>query len=819
MNQRVYKILEFDKIINILASYAASELGKERCKSLVPSNDIGFIKDSLRTTNDAVLFMENKGTPPLSSVKDIRTSIKRIEIGGVLSFSELLGVRDILTTSRRLKDHSKGGDNFVVNKDIEDDNNIIESMISTLYINKRLEEHIDSCILNDEEMADDASPQLFSIRKQIRDNQASIKEKLNSILHSSDLQKYMQDSLVTIREGRYVIPVKVEYKQYVKGLVHDASSSGQTLFIEPMAVVDANNKIKELKVKEQTEIERILYELSAEVFEVKDELTANMELLVELDFDFSKAKFSIDYKCTNPHINDKHIINIKKGRHPLIDKGKVVPIDLWIGERFDSLIVTGPNTGGKTVTLKTVGLFTLMTQAGLQIPAADGTQMSIFDEVYADIGDEQSIEQSLSTFSSHMKNIVTITNKADSNSLVLVDELGAGTDPTEGAALAMSILECLHQMGATTIATTHYSELKIFAMTTEGFENASCEFNVETLNPTYKLLIGVPGKSNAFAISQRLGLDMNIISRAKEFLTQEDVKFEDLLLDIEKNKAEAEADRAKAESLKNDIEILKKRFDDEKRKYDEKRERQVSKAKIEALEIVTKAKEEADALLIQIREIAEEQKADFDLKKAEQLRNQLATDVNKAEADYSNNPLSAKYKDASKAGNGFEIKDGKPVVEEGMPVTIISLNQNGTVVRKPDKEGNVLVQVGIIKMTIHVSNLKLIKDNETNNQQVTNVRNKYRNNSNINSIKAKEMPIELDIRGFTIIDAEMAIEKYIDDALVTGVHIISIIHGKGTGALRAGVHAYLKKNKYVKSFRLGSIGEGDSGVTIVTLVS
>ena len=660
MNNRSFRVLEFDKIIEILSSYAISEPGKELCRSLKPVSDVEAVKVSLLETDDAVAFLARRGSPPLSDVKDIRSGLRRAELGGALSFSELLKVCDVLRTARRLKEYSSE-----VKDDGREAENSVAAMISSLYANKRLEDRISSSILSEDEMADDASPELFRIRRQIRDTQSSLKEKLNSLVRSPQYQKYLQDAVVTLREDRYVIPVKVEYKQYIKGLVHDASSSGQTLFIEPMSVVEANNKVKELRIKEQKEIERILYELSAMVNEVKDPLTANVKLMSQLDFCFAKAKFSLDYNCVSPRIEEKHVIRINKGRHPLIDPNVVVPIDFWIGDDFDSLIITGPNTGGKTVTLKTVGLFTLMTQAGLHIPASEGTQMTVFNNVFADIGDEQSIEQSLSTFSSHMKNIVSIIDQADHNSLVLFDELGAGTDPTEGAALAMSILENLHHRGCTTVATTHYSELKMFALTTDGFENACCEFDVDTLRPTYKLLIGVPGKSNAFAISQRLGLDDNIISRAKDFLTQEDLKFENLLYSIEKNKIEAEEDRSIAASIKRDIEKQQKALEEKYRKLSDERDKIIRKAKEESLSILSTAKEEAESILSELRKMAKEQSAAMSLKEAEKFRQQLAANVNKAESQLASNPLASKQNKPGYGGmhddNAFPMKNGKPL--------------------------------------------------------------------------------------------------------------------------------------------------------------
>jgi len=543
MNEKTLKILEFNKIIDKLVSLATSSLGKELAEKLVPDTDLNRVERAQKETSDAVAFIARRGTPPMGGIHDIRDSLKRVEIGAILNPGELLKTADVLRAVRNLKSYASN------DRIKTDEDNIVSELIGCLESNKRIEDRIYMSILSEDEIADNASPTLANIRRQIRNAQESIKDKLNDIIRSSRYQKYIQEPIVTLRGDRYVIPVKQEYRTEIPGLIHDSSASGATIFIEPMAVVEANNHIRELKIKEQAEIEKILGELTGEIRGIVDSLKSNVSILGRLDFIFAKARLSLDYNCVCPVLNDEHKILIKKGRHPLLDKKTVVPIDFWIGEDFNTLVVTGPNTGGKTVTLKTVGLFTLMTQAGLHIPANEGTKMSIFKKVYADIGDEQSIEQSLSTFSSHMKNIVGILKDVDEDSLVLFDELGAGTDPTEGAALAMSILEYLRNKGSTTVATTHYSQLKAYAVTTKFVENACCEFNVETLRPTYRLLIGVPGKSNAFAISKRLGLFDDIIEKAKEFLTQDDIKFEDMLMSIEKNLNQSENEKMKLKAI------------------------------------------------------------------------------------------------------------------------------------------------------------------------------------------------------------------------------------------------------------------------------
>ncbi len=803
-NERTLRVLEYDKILQQLAAFAVTEPGKKFAGNLLPYRELSQVQAALQETDDATNFMARRGSPPMADIADIGPSLKRIELGGCLGFAELLRVCDVLKLSRRLKDYG-------ATVEEAESENTIGAQINTLYTNKRLEEHISGCILSEEEMADDASPELYSIRRQIRDRQNSIKDKLNELLHSNTYSKYMQDAVVTIRGDRYVVPVKVEHKQQIPGLVHDTSASGQTLFIEPMAVVEANNKIRELRGKEQAEIERILYQLSAEVVAVKTELTQNMAIIAALDFAFAKGKLSLEMRAVSPKLNCEHKIFMKQGRHPLISKDKVVPIEFWIGQEFDSLIVTGPNTGGKTVTLKTVGLFTLMTQAGLHIPADVGTEMSIFQKVYADIGDEQSIEQSLSTFSSHMKNIVGILEDADDNSLVLFDELGAGTDPTEGAALAMAILECLHQRGCTCVATTHYSELKVYALSTPGFENASCEFNVETLRPTYRLLIGVPGKSNAFAISQKLGLEQAIIERSKEFLTAEDLKFEDLLMNIEKNREEAERERAESERLKAETAQLKKEAEQRQKAMMAEKERYLRKAKEEAMAIVEKAKAESDALLAEMRKLSFAQKNSVELKEAEALKQEMNAKMRRAEGELSSNPLNRKQDVFEGSLASLDAKTLQEVLREGTKVKILSLDHEGVVLRKPDKDGNVFVQAGLMKVSIHVSNLELIKEKTADTKGA-----KGSSNGSKGILeKTKHMSPEIDLRGCMVDEAEALLDKYLDDAACAHFSPVSIIHGKGTGALRAGIHAYLKRHPHVKSFRLGSLGEGDTGVTIV----
>jgi len=792
MNEKTIKILEFDKIINKLVDLATSSLGKALAKDLMPDTDFNRVKELLKETSDGVSFIFRRGEPPLGGIYDIRDSIKRAELGSMLTPGELLKISGVLRAVRNMKNYASK-DRIEAEQD-----NVVKELISLLETNRPLEERISNSIISEEEIADTASSTLNNIRRQIRNAQESIKDKLNDIIKSPKYQKYMQESIVTMRGDRYVIPVKQEYRGEIPGLVHDSSASGATIFIEPMAVVEANNKIKELKIKEQAEIERILKEITEEVAGMGEELKSNVSLLAKLDFIFAKSKLSLNYKCTCPKINSEGKIVIKKGRHPLLDVKTVVPIDFWIGEDFDTLVITGPNTGGKTVTLKTVGLFTLMMQAGLHVPANEGTSLNVFNKVYADIGDEQSIEQSLSTFSSHMKNIVNILNNVDDNTLVLFDELGAGTDPTEGAALAISILENVRQRGAVTVATTHYSQLKVYALTTKHVENACCEFNVETLQPTYKLLIGVPGKSNAFAISKRLGLREDVIERAKEFLTREDIKFEDMLQSIEKNLSQTESEKQMAERYRLEAEKLKREIEEKKEKLNKSRDRLIKEAREEARKILLEAKRESEEIISEIKKLQKESQIELRQKKAEEMRLKLKNKIDDIEGKLSSELI--------KRNKSYKVpKNLKP----GDTVLIADLNQKATVIAPPDKEGEVLVQAGIMKVNVHISTLELI-DEQKDVIEKSGL-------GEIGTSKAKNISTEIDIRGLTLDEALDKVDKYLDDAIIAGLKEVSIIHGKGTGVLRSGIQKYLKSNPRIKSFRLGKYGEGESGVTIVEI--
>ncbi|HPP35998.1 MAG TPA: endonuclease MutS2 [Clostridiales bacterium] len=793
MEERTLRILEFVKIKEKLISLCSSELGKELAAALLPQTQPEEVERMLKETTDAVDFILRRGSPPLGGIHDIRDTLRRVELGTAINPGELLRVADTLRAARNLKNYASEADPRA-----DESGNHVRDLIASVTPNKRIEDSINAAIISDEEISDNASSTLASIRKRIREEQESLKDKLNSMIHSSKYQKFMQESIVTIREDRYVIPVKAEYRNEIPGLVHDSSASGATVYIEPMAMVEANNNIKQLRIKEQLEIERILQELTGEVAGIIEPLKANMTLFAQLDFVFAKAKLSLDLKCVCPKLNREKRINIKKGRHPLLDSKTVVPIDLWIGERFTTLVITGPNTGGKTVTLKTVGLFTLMVQSGLHVPAAEGTEMSVFDNVFADIGDEQSIEQSLSTFSSHMRNIVEILSRADDMSLVLFDELGAGTDPTEGAALAMSILENLHGRGAITIATTHYSELKVYALTTDGVENACCEFDVETLRPTYRLLIGVPGKSNAFAISKRLGLSDDILDRAREFLSGEEIQFEDVLMTIERNRRESEQERLQAESLRLEIEKLKKELEEQKYKLSSQREKLLREAREEARRILLDARKDAGDILEEMKQATKLQDEKERRRAAEEAKAKLRGSIGKIEESLAEGLFRRK---------GF-VKPPENL-KPGDSVLILDLNQKGTVITPPDKDGEALVQAGIMKINVHVTNLKLIDEQSYEIQRT--------GSSSIGVSKAMNISPRTDIRGMNVEEAIIILGKYLDDAALAGLSEVTIVHGKGTGALRSGVHQYLKTNHHVKSFRLGQYGEGEAGVTIVTL--
>lgn len=790
MNEKSLSVLEYDKIIKMLGERTVSSLGLSYAEALKPVSDFSEIEARLKETTDTVKYLWRKGGAPFGGIHDIRSALKRVEIGSVLNIPELLKIGDVLRCGRILKQ-------FLTN-DVPSDwegNHALE-LGRQIAVFKHVEEAISHAIISEEELSDHASPELYAIRRSIRQKQDSIKDKLSSIIRSAEFKKIMQDAVVTLRGDRYVIPVKQEYRSQVPGLVHDISASGATVFIEPLSVVEANNEIKALLIKEQHEIERILAELTSKVAEIRSELEVNIEILGKLDFMFAKAKLARDMNGICPRLVKERAIRIKKGRHPLLDRQKVVPIDIELGYDFSTLVITGPNTGGKTVTLKTAGLFVLMLQSGLLLPLEEGSEFGVFDEVFADIGDEQSIEQSLSTFSSHMKNIVKILDKADEGSLVLLDELGAGTDPDEGAALAIAILDGLTRRGICTMATTHYSQLKIYAMTTNRVQNACCEFDVETLRPTYRLIIGVPGKSNAFEISSKLGLDPYIIHRAKTFLTQDNIKFEDVLTEIEKNRVKAEKEKESAENLKMEIEALKLEVQKEKERLEKEKKQIISKAREEARNIIINARYEAESLLEELKELQKQGLRDnFDKKLID-----AQTSIRRLD---------------NLEGSMVESYEKKVYVEPpkdlmpGESVLMLNLNQRAIVLEKPDEEGNVMVQAGIMKVKVHASQLKRVDEQKESLDKM--------NRARVSGVKSSSIKPELDLRGLNVEEALDKVDKYIDDAVIAGLHEVSLIHGKGTGTLRKAIHEFLKGHTHVQAYRLGRYGEGETGVTIVEL--
>ncbi len=793
MKQSAFKTLEFDKILEKMASFTESETVKKQILSLTPYDTLDAARAAQKETTEAVVTALRIGNPPVGlGVADISACIKRTEIGGLLNPRDLMNVSRLLYVARRMKAYID---------DAPDDAELLHGLGNSMITCKQLEDKINSAILSETEIADDASADLSAIRRKMRSLNAKIKESLNSMIRSETYKKYLQDAIVTIRSDRYVIPVKAEYRGEVAGIVHDSSSSGATLFIEPMSVVNANNEIRNLIGMEQLEIERILSQLSSETAENSGIILADYDIIGKLDFIFCKAKLSFDMKATEPILNDEGIIEFKKARHPLIDKGKVVANDIYLGEKFDTLVVTGPNTGGKTVTLKTIGLFSIMAAAGLHIPANDNSRAAIFKRFFADIGDEQSIEQSLSTFSSHMVKIVDIVNNVDGDSLALFDELGAGTDPTEGAALAISILETLRGFGASIVATTHYSELKIFALTTDGVENASCEFDVESLQPTYKLLIGVPGKSNAFAISRRLGLSEAVIARANEILSDEDVKFEDVITDLEQNRAEAQSEKEYAKRVRSELTELKAETERERKKVKDTKSRILEDARREAKLIVLEAREEANGIIKELERMRIEGKTADVSEKIQKSREKLKNRENK---------LDKAMKSSAKPKT--PLRKAPKNLKEGDSVRLIDMDQPATVIKKPDAKGMVRVQAGIVKMDVHVTNLEKIKDNSA--KELT---ERYVKSTNAYASKTKNVTTEIDVRGQTLDEAVMNVEKFIDDCYLAGISPVTVIHGKGTGVLRSGIGDALRRNKHVKSQRMGRYGEGEMGVTIVEL--
>ncbi len=790
MREKSKSVLEFDKIIERLSDFAETSNGKKEVMRLQLSYDTEGVEFKQKQTAEALSIIIEKGTPPLGGVADIKEYVKRGSVGGIISLKGLLSCADTLRAARLIKNY------VLLNNKEERSFEILEKLCSSIYSNKETEDRIFAVIISEEEIADDASPELKRIRREIQIKQNSIKNKINQIVGSSAMQKYLQENIVTMRNDRYVIPVRKEYRSMVKGIIHDQSSTGSTLFIEPMAIVEMTNEISDLKSEEKKEIERILLELSVMIGDIASEMLANQEILTELDFIFAKGKYAISINGIEPKVNDRGYMRIKKGRHPLIDPEVVVPIDAYLGDEFTTLIITGPNTGGKTVSLKTLGLFTLMGMAGLHLPAEYGTEISVFSAVYADIGDEQSIEQSLSTFSSHMTNIVKIMEEVDEKSFVLFDELGAGTDPTEGAALAISILETLHERKIVTAATTHYSELKLYALTTDGVINGSVEFNVETLSPTYKLLIGVPGKSNAFEISKKLGLRQEIIDKAKRNIEDNKVEFEDALREIEDNRIYIEEKKREIQRLDDESRKKHSSFIDKERKSLEKSEKMIDEANYEARKIIESAKKEAAEIIKELRKL----NVDMDKDKARRI-NELRQSLNEKTKELEGNQYTEQiYKE--------DNYDEETPLSNGDAVLVRSLNQKGHIISDVDGSQNVMVQIGLLKMKVKKADLVKIKSEEEEKQRTSTTRMIKLKTSSINPV--------IDLRGLNLDEAILELDKYLDDAFMSNLNEVQVIHGKGTGVLREGITQFLKRHKHVKESRLGSFNEGGDGVTVVT---
>lgn len=789
MNQKALTSLEYPKIIEKLTEKASSPMGKELCRGLTPSTDIEEIRLMQAQTKDALTRLFQKGSVSFGSVKDVRGSLKRLEIGSSLGIVEILSICGLLENTSRVKAYSR--------KDKSDaPADSLDAMFDGLSPLTPLSGEIRRCILSEDEISDDASPGLRSVRRNMKITNDRIHTQLSGLVNGS-ARNYLQDSVITMRNGRYCIPVKAEYKGQVPGMIHDQSSTGSTLFIEPMAVVKLNNDIRELEIQEQKEIEAVLAALSGQIAEELEAISLNLTLMVQLDFIFARAALAMDMNGSEPVFNQEGRIRLRKARHPLIPRKQAVPIDIRLGEEFDLLIITGPNTGGKTVSLKTVGLLTLMGQSGLHIPALDRSELALFHEIYADIGDEQSIEQSLSTFSSHMTNIVSFLEKADEKSLVLFDELGAGTDPTEGAALAISILSHLHQQGIRTMATTHYSELKVYALSTPGVENACCEFDVETLRPTYRLLIGIPGKSNAFAISSKLGLSDAIIERAKDQISEKDESFEDVISSLEENRVTIEKEREEIARYKEEIRRLKEQLESRQEKLDSQRDRILRQANEEAHKVLEEAKEYADQTMKLFHKF---QKDHVDTASVERERQELRKRMSKAE-NRMTRPVEKKQPKKQ-----LTAKDIRP----GDSVKVLSMNLKGTVGSRPDSKGYLFVQMGIIRSKVHISDLELVDE-----PVITGPALQRTGAGKIKMSKSASISTEINLLGKTVDEAVAELDKYLDDAYISHLKSVRVVHGKGTGALRKGIHNYLRRQKHVDSFRLGEFGEGDAGVTIV----
>lgn len=788
MNQKVLRTLEYNKIVERLAEYAFGADTKERCLSLLPSTSLSEITNAQQQTKDAMNRSLKKGRLDCSGIKPLSSAIRRVEIGGTMNIEELLGLCKLLETARRVKAYGRKE-----REDIPSDS--LSEFFDGLEPLSPLCDEIRRCIISVDEISDDASSNLKSIRRSIRSTGDRIHAQLNQMLNNQNVRNCLQDFVITMRNGRYCLPVKAEAKSQITGMVHDQSSSGSTLFIEPMAVVNLNNELKELSIKEQDEIAVILATLSAKAGEYIPAIETDYQILTELDFIFAKAAYALEYNGITPHFNTERKIRILKGRHPLLDAKKVVPIDISLGSDFDQLVITGPNTGGKTVSLKTVGLLTLMGQAGLPIPAGDRSELAVFDDIFADIGDEQSIEQNLSTFSSHMTNIIHILKEANEHSMVLFDELCAGTDPTEGAALAVSILSYFHSRGIRTMATTHYSEIKIYALTTSGIENACCEFDVETLSPTYRLLIGIPGKSNAFAISKKLGLSDTLIEDARTRISSNEQNFEDLLSDLEASRITIEKEQAEINRYKSEIAALKQQLKNKQEKLDESRDAILRKAKEEANQILQEAKDTADEAIRNFNKYGTTRPSIQEMEKQRtNIREKMAANEKK----------SSKEKDTAIYNPKVPKK-----LRIGDSVKVLSMNLTGTVHSLPNAKGDLFVQMGILRSQVNIKDLVLIEDAAPGSKKYAKT-----GAGKLKMSKSASVSTEINLIGKTVDEAIALLDKYLDDAYLAHLPSVRIVHGKGTGALRSAVQSHLKRQSYIKSFHLGEFGEGDAGVTI-----
>lgn len=788
MNQKVLRTLEYNKIVERLAEYAFGADTKERCLSLLPSTSLSEITNAQQQTKDAMNRSLKKGRLDCSGIKPLSSAIRRVEIGGTMNIEELLGLCKLLETARRVKAYGRKE-----REDIPSDS--LSELFDGLEPLSPLCDEIRRCIISVDEISDDASSNLKSIRRSIRSTGDRIHAQLNQMLNNRNVRNCLQDFVITMRNGRYCLPVKAEAKSQITGMVHDQSSSGSTLFIEPMAVVNLNNELKELSIKEQDEIAVILATLSAKAGEYIPAIETDYQILTELDFIFAKAAYALEYNGITPHFNTERKIRILKGRHPLLDAKKVVPIDISLGSDFDQLVITGPNTGGKTVSLKTVGLLTLMGQAGLPIPSGDRSELAVFDDIFADIGDEQSIEQNLSTFSSHMTNIIHILKEANEHSLVLFDELCAGTDPTEGAALAVSILSYFHSRGIRTMATTHYSEIKIYALTTSGIENACCEFDVETLSPTYRLLIGIPGKSNAFAISKKLGLSDTLIEDARTRISSNEQNFEDLLSDLEASRITIEKEQAEINRYKSEIAALKQQLKNKQEKLDESRDAILRKAKEEANQILQEAKDTADEAIRNFNKYGTTRPSIQEMEKQRtNIREKMAANEKK----------SSKGKDTAIYNPKVPKK-----LRIGDSVKVLSMNLTGTVHSLPNAKGDLFVQMGILRSQVNIKDLVLIEDAAPGSKKYAKT-----GAGKLKISKSASVSTEINLIGKTVDEAIALLDKYLDDAYLAHLPSVRIVHGKGTGSLRSAVQSHLKRQSYIKSFHLGEFGEGDAGVTI-----